>query len=217
MQGEPQSGGAQRAPVAGAQEGGGQATAPAATVEGQAAEAQDAALCGALASGDRQALAALYDRHAGLLLALGMRLLGSRVQAEDVLHDVFLEAWHRARDFDPARGTVRAWLVTRMRSRCLDRRASASRQARLAGELAHESEAPARRAPGEGLDGQRLHTQIAGLPDELAQVIELGYFDGLSSSQIAERLDIPVGTVKSRMARALSTLREGMGERGGEA
>jgi RNA polymerase sigma-70 factor (ECF subfamily) len=202
MRGEPQSGGAHRAPVAGAQDGGSDG--------GGADGAQDTAFCLALAGGDRQALAALYDRHAGLLLALGLRLLGSRSQAEDVLHDVFLEAWHRARDFDPARGTVRAWLVTRMRSRCLDRRASASRQARLAGELAHEGDAPSRKAPGEAIDGQRLQGQIADLPAELAEVIELGYFEGLSSSQIGQRLGIPVGTVKSRMARALSTLRQGL-------
>jgi RNA polymerase sigma-70 factor, ECF subfamily len=177
----------------------------------------DAALCLAMARGDREGLAALYDRHAPLLLALGVRVLGDRTQAEDVLHDVFLEAWHHARDFDAGRGTARAWLVTRMRSRCLDRRASAARQARMASELAQEADAPSRRQPSEALDSGRLHGQIAGLPADLAQIIELAYFDGLSSGQIAERLDIPVGTVKSRMARALSTLREGLGTRGGDS
>jgi RNA polymerase sigma-70 factor, ECF subfamily len=175
----------------------------------------DGALCLALAGGDRQALATLYDRHAPLLMALGMRLLGARAPAEDVLHDVFLEAWHHARDFDPARGTVRAWLMTRMRSRCLDRRASASRQAQLASDLAKEPDAPFR--PGADLDSQRLQGRIAGLAEELAEIVELAYFDGLSSSEIARRLDIPIGTVKSRMARALSTLRQGLGERGGSS
>jgi RNA polymerase sigma-70 factor (ECF subfamily) len=176
----------------------------------------DNALCLALARGDRAALAALYDRHAPLLLALGVRMLDSRPLAEDVLHDVFVEAWHHARDFDPARGSARAWLVTRMRSRCLDRRATASRQARMASELAQEADAPSRGQPGQALDSARLHGQIAGLPAELAQIIELAYFDGLSSSAMARRLDIPVGTVKSRMARALSLLREGLGARGGD-
>src|SRR5215510_10120109 len=92
----------------------------------------DAALVAAAARGDKPALGVLYDRHARLLLAVGLRILGDRGAAEDVLHDVFLEAWHQAAAFDPARGSVRAWLVTRMRSRALDRRATVSRQARLA-------------------------------------------------------------------------------------
>jgi RNA polymerase sigma-70 factor (ECF subfamily) len=182
---------------------------------------EDVGLCAAVAGGDRDALGQLYDRHASVLMALGVRILGSRAQAEDVLHDVFLEAWHHARDFDPARGSVRAWLVTRMRSRCLDRRASASRRARMATDLQHQEDSlsGARREPGatEGarVDGERLHTQLASLPAELAQLIELSYFDGLSSSEIAERLQIPVGTVKSRMARALATLRQALAESGG--
>src|SRR5690349_1771596 len=93
---------------------------------------EDARLVAAVAAGDKGALAALYDRHARLLLVLGLRILQERAAAEDVLHDVFIEAWHQAAAFDPARGTVRAWLVMRMRSRLLDRRAQARRRARLA-------------------------------------------------------------------------------------
>jgi RNA polymerase sigma-70 factor (ECF subfamily) len=184
---------------------------------GAAPAGEDSALCAAVAGGDRGALGQLYDRHAPVLMALGLRILGNRAQAEDVLHDVFLEAWHQARTFDPARGTVRAWLVTRMRSRCLDRKSSATRQARVASELSHQGEVE-RRQPGatdRTMDSQRLALHIAGLPAELAQVIELAYFDGLSSSEMAEHLHIPVGTVKSRMARALSTLRQGLAEPGG--
>jgi RNA polymerase sigma-70 factor (ECF subfamily) len=177
---------------------------------------EEVALCAAVAGGDRQALGELYDRHASVLMALGLRMLGTRAQAEDVLHDVFLEAWHHARDFDPARGTVRAWLVTRMRSRCLDRKASASRQARQATDLQHQEASGGQPGNQAGHDDrERLHLQIASLPAELSQIIELAYFEGLSSSQVADRLQIPVGTVKSRMARALSTLRQGLAEPGG--
>ena len=192
-------------------------TAPA---EGQGGGADlgdtsEAALVAAVTRGDRQALARLYDLHASIMLALGVRILGDRTAAEDVLHDVFLEAWHRAADFDPSRGSVRAWLVTRMRSRALDRRASAARQARLAEDAGRE--------PGQGLgmaqldgadqagmplDSARIRQQISSMPEELHTLLELAYFDGLSSSEIATRLGIPTGTVKSRMARALQTLRE---------
>lgn len=176
----------------------------------------DDALVVALARGDQAALGQLYDRHAGILLALGLRIIGDRAVAEDVLHDVFLEAWHRARDFDRGRGTVRAWLVTRMRSRALDRRATSQRHARLAEEMNRGAELVARppdvSAP---VDGERLRHHVQGLPPELTTVIELAYFEGLSSAQIALRLHIPAGTVKSRMARALSTLREDLGAEGG--
>src|SRR3954464_6661439 len=99
---------------------------------------EDDRLVAAVAAGDKRALGALYDRHARSLLVLGLRILQDRPAAEDVLHDVFIEAWHQAGAFDPARGTVRAWLVMRMRSRVLDRRAQARRRARLADEAGRE-------------------------------------------------------------------------------
>ena len=171
--------------------------------------AEDPALMAAIVRGDRQALGRLYDRHAPVLLALAMRILGDRGLAEDVLHDVVLEAWHRARDFDPARGSVRAWLVTRMRSRALDRRIAAGRQARLAEQAGRDGE---KRITASAMvavsDGERVRRQLAGLPGDLVQVIELAYFEGLSFSDIARQLSIPIGTVKSRMARALQLLRE---------
>jgi RNA polymerase sigma-70 factor (ECF subfamily) len=146
-------------------------------------------------------------------------VLGDRTVAEDVLHDVFLEAWHHAREFDPGRGTVRAWLVTRMRSRALDRRATSARQARLSDEAGRQiggAEAPGADAQA-GLDGERLRSHIADMPGELSAIIDLAYFEGLSSPEIAARLHIPVGTVKSRMARALSLLRQNVLAQGGRA
>jgi RNA polymerase sigma-70 factor (ECF subfamily) len=166
----------------------------------------DVRLIAAVVKGDRAALAGLYDRHASLLLGLAVRILADKALAEDVLHDVFLEAWHHAAEFDRARGSVRAWLITRMRSRCLDRRGKVVRGARAA-------EAAARERPGAvpegiaGADRDRVRRGVAGLPDDLTAVIELAYFDGLSATEIAERLGLPVGTVKSRLARAIATLR----------
>src|SRR5688572_30117813 len=81
----------------------------------------------AVAEGDREALALVYDRHSGPMLAVGVRIVRDRGEAEEILHDVFLEAWKRAGDYDPSRGTVRTWLMLRMRSRCLDYVKSAGR------------------------------------------------------------------------------------------
>ncbi len=177
-------------------------TAPSASAD----PVEDARLVSALIKGDRGALAGLYDRHAPILLALGMRILADRALAEDVLHDVFLEAWHHAAEFDDARGTVRAWLITRMRSRSLDRRGKVVRGARAAEAAARESPAAVSEATA-AADHERVRRGVAGLSDELAAVIDLAYFDGLSASQIADRLGLPVGTVKSRLARAIATLR----------
>ena len=168
----------------------------------------DEALVLAVSRGDRMAMAAIYDRYAPLLLAVATRIIGSRVQAEDLLHDVLLEAWHRAGEYDPERGTVRAWLVTRVRSRALDDRMGSARRAELvrsklpsldeAAHLAHDACAA---------DGDRVRREVACLPRDLEAVIDLAYFEGLSAAEIGIRLKIPAGTVKSRLARAMVLLR----------
>lgn len=167
----------------------------------------DAALVYAMAQGDRVALAELYDRYASLLLGVGVQRLGDRRDAEEVLHDVFLEAWRASGDYDEGRGSVRAWLVMRMHSRALDRRRSP----------AHRREVPldevqARRIAVDAdasvqVERARVQAALATLPPEQRTVVELGFCSGLSSTEIAARERIPVGTVKSRTAAALGKLR----------
>ena len=196
---------------------------------GELGRDEDRALIEAVTRGERRALAALYDRNAPVLLALGTRILGDRALAEDVLHDVFLEAWHHAREFDAGRGSVRAWLVTRMRSRALDRRAKVLRIARLARDAGQDAVAGTRAAaaipgavPAEvhdgiaGPDRERIRRGIAGLPPELVAVIELAYFEGRSATEIGAHLGVPAGTVKSRLARAIVNLRAQIWPEGGE-
>ena len=89
---------------------------------GAAALDPDAARVAQMATGSTEALAALYDSHAAPMFALAQRMLGDRRDAEDLVHDVFLEAWRRSSAYDPARGSVRSWLLVRVRSRALDRR-----------------------------------------------------------------------------------------------
>ena len=172
---------------------------------------EDADLIAALVRGERQALSELYDRHASVLLALAVRLVGIPAQAEELVHDVFIEAWHHARDFDVTRGSVRAWLLTRTRSRALDRRAAQSRQTKLAYQAHAEAAVVAAPMQAASVDAERVHRGLGQLASELVTVVELAYFDGLSATEIAGTLQIPVGTVKSRLARALQALREGLG------
>jgi RNA polymerase sigma-70 factor (ECF subfamily) len=164
--------------------------------------------------GDRAALGELYERHAGRVLAVLLKILGDRSEAEDVLHDVFVEAWRRAGAYSRERGTVSAWLVLRARSRAIDRRRSAPRARSVSLEGA---ELPERRDPaadpGRIHDQKRLGDAFAGLSVEEQEVILLGYFEGLSSTEIAERIGKPVGTVKSRTRSALEKLREVLARR----
>jgi RNA polymerase sigma-70 factor (ECF subfamily) len=167
----------------------------------------DACLVQAVANGDRAALGELYDRYSHLLLAVGIQRLGDRRDAEEVLHDVFVEAWRAAGEYDPSRGTVRAWLVTRMNSRALDRRKSAAVSRREPLDGARMERIGFVDDPGGAVDQARVLRALAALPAEQREVVELAYYRGLSSGEIARRADVPIGTVKSRTAAALGRLR----------
>lgn len=172
----------------------------------------DSLLLQAMADGDRGALARLYDRHAPALLALGARVLGTSGEAEDLVQDVLLEAWHRAADYDPERGSVRTWLAVRTRSRALDRLRAEGRTRLVApsegGDETPEAAAEPAEDPTLAPDRRRVRHALMLLPETQRAVLELGYYEGLTSAEIAVRTNIPVGTVKSRVAAALSRLRE---------
>src|ERR1041384_6981028 len=174
-------------------------------------DAEDEALVAAMAAGDRGALATLYERHAALLLGLALKIVRERREAEDLLHDVFREAWRTAKDFDPKRGRVRTWLAIRMRSRALDLQKSA-RVSRNTGDgglelLVDEAE-------GSSPDHRRVRSALAELGSDQRRVLELAYFEGLTCAEIAQRVAIPIGTVKSRLAAGLDRLRSGLNARG---
>ncbi|HLT40466.1 MAG TPA: sigma-70 family RNA polymerase sigma factor [Enhygromyxa sp.] len=161
------------------------------------------------ANGSVESLAALYDRYAPLLLGVARRLLTDPAAAEDLVHDVFLEAWRNADSYAQQRGSVRTWLLVRLRSRALDR-------------LRADRVRSRKREPGLGAAqlGETAHDELQRTPDRklvleaLAQLdaaqretLELAYFEGLSAREIAERTKAPIGTVKSRIASGLARLR----------
>jgi RNA polymerase sigma-70 factor (ECF subfamily) len=174
-------------------------------------DAQDAELVAAMAKGDRAALGTLYARHSSAMMGLALRIVRERREAEDLLHDVFLEAWRSAADFDPKRGRVRTWLAVRMRSRALDHQKSA-RVSRNAGDggLEYLVDDRATSSP----DHERVRNALAALGDDQRKVLELAYFEGLSCSEISTRTATPIGTVKSRVAAGLDRLRKGFGHGG---
>ncbi len=170
----------------------------------------DRALISAVAAGDRRALATLYDRHGGALVAVGVAILRNRAEAEDVLHDVFVEAWKRAHTYDPARASVRGWLMLRMRSRALDRVRSAAWARRAPQDAAPEESAHS--GAETNADLGKLGPRVAALSEPQRAVLEMGYLRGMSSGEIGRALGVPTSTVKSRLAAALKSLREGFVE-----
>ena len=170
----------------------------------------DAELVANMARGNRQALGTLYQRHYPLIARVARRLLAEASSGEDLTQDVFLEAWRRARNYTAERGSVRSWLLVITRSRALDRLKS---QKTHASKLATVAPLPStlNAEAAEAVEQSRLQQHLRTVPQAQLEVLVLGYFEGMSSSEIATELDIPIGTVKSRTRAALSYLRGQMG------
>lgn len=173
-----------------------------------------------IAGRDPQALADLYDRYARVSLALAGRILGDRSEAEDVLQIVFTRVWQEAGRYDPARGSATAWLLSLVRNGAIDRlrRREALQRATLhaidQSASGSSSDAP-EGAPAE--EKAKLARAVAELPSDQRQVIELAYFEGLSQTQIAQRLGEPLGTVKTRVRLGMNKLRQAMPVLSGES
>lgn len=165
-----------------------------------------------MASGDKAAFEAFYDAYAALAYTMAFRILASRPEAEDLIQEVFLEAWRRAGNYDPKRGRPEAWLITITRSRAIDRVRSLRRKDR--GKVSLDQEGHENLAQSEAPDMENLGLKItlkgalAGLSGIHREVLELAYFEGFTQTEIAERLKIPVGTVKTRIRDGLQKLRD---------
>ncbi len=169
----------------------------------------DQSLVERIARGEAEALAQLYDRHGQLLLNLACTMLRGRAAAEDLVHDVFLEIWRKAHSYDPARASVQAWLVMRLRSRALDRLRSARvrREVGAADPFAHAPSLAARERADDTIDREALRQALATLPSSQKQVLELAYFHDLTGAEIAAVVGVPLGTVKSRMFAGMGKMR----------
>lgn len=176
-----------------------------AQVKSKEVELTDASLIERLCRGDREALGILYQRYASDVKKVTWALLRDEAHADDAVQEVFLEAWRKAEMFDASRGTVRAWLVVRARSRCLDRLRKSGRR----GEVSFEDQgAPLESAVEQYVDTVHLPRAFSCVNSEEREVLLLGYFEGLTSAEIGERLDLPQGTVKSRTRTAMVKMRE---------
>jgi RNA polymerase sigma-70 factor (ECF subfamily) len=160
-------------------------------------------------AGDERALSELYDRYAGLIYGAGVRYLGDRTLAEDLVQEVFTAVWRSATSFDPSRASFATWVyrITRNRATDLIRRRLA-RVRTVGGEARLE---PGEDDPaGELSRGFDVASALSRLSPTHREVLELAYFHGLSQSEISRRTNTPLGTVKSRTTAALRALRETM-------
>ena len=168
----------------------------------------DEALLQRLADGDLQALGAVYDRYAPMVNGLALRILRDTGDAEDVVQDVFVQVWREAARFDRGRGSPQSWICTIARSRALDR----LRRRRARREEAGGEEAAATVSTDPGVSPAVLSVSMRKALDTLSieqrRPLELAYYEGLTQVEIAERLQEPLGTVKTRMRTGLMRLRE---------
>jgi RNA polymerase sigma-70 factor (ECF subfamily) len=179
-------------------------------------QAEDAGLLRRISTGDSGGLGSLYDRHGRAVYSLALRILGDESDAEEVTQDVFAQAWRRAAQYDASRGTVAAWLLVMARTRAIDR--LRSRRVRPEGRVRDDEGLTLQQLPSTDPDaasamvaaerGQRVRRALESLPLLQRVALELAYFEGLSQREIAERLEQPIGTVKTRMRLGLLKLRD---------
>lgn len=180
----------------------------------------DRALVGRIAQGDERALSTLYDRYSTALYSVAYRIAGERADAEEIVLETFSQAWRNATRFHGEKGSAIAWLTMMCRSRALDLVRARGRRTRLV-DSAAQSDPGGAPAMGSGpgdptnsiTDRERaahVAEALKALSEPQRQAIELAYYEGLSHSEIAERLAEPLGTIKTRVRLAMQKLREAL-------
>jgi RNA polymerase sigma-70 factor (ECF subfamily) len=170
----------------------------------------DEALLARVVIGDDESLLAIYDQYASRVYGLTLRILRDQMAAEDVTQEVFLKLRARARSFSPAKGTLLNWLLTIARNTALDRIRFEKRRPGLADDDDPEELWTAVPEDGSTSDESRwraMHFALETLVEDQRVVIELAYYQGMSHSEIAEYLNCPLGTVKTRLRLGMEQLR----------
>ena len=166
----------------------------------------------AMARGEHAALAGCYDQIGPVVFSLAVRMLRDRAAAEDVTQDIFVQVWRQAEKYDAGRGSAEGWIMMIARTRILDRLRSRSAGVVLKPMGDAVPEAPDAEDWPEDLaitreDAAAVRQAVAELPMEQREAVELAFFDGLTQAEIAERLKIPLGTIKTRIRLGLLKIR----------
>jgi RNA polymerase sigma-70 factor (ECF subfamily) len=174
----------------------------------------DARLAERIRAGETEALGELYDRYASTALGTALRVVGDREEAEDLVHDAFMAVWRKIDRFDASRGSLRAWLMTVVRNRAIDR--VRGRRVSIDVEDADER-ALLRTGPNptweealQNASAAEVRHALAGLPEEQRRAVELAYFEGYTYREVAEIMTVPHGTASGRLRLALAKLRDAL-------
>ncbi len=172
---------------------------------------QDIELLAGVRRRDQQALMALYRRYGALVYSLALRVVHIPAAAEEVTQDIFLKVWQQPERWDPAGGQFSSWLLTITRNAAIDRLRKEQRHAAVQADASDEVWAtagqPSITDDPRWYDGQELARLVRGLPPEQRQLIELAFYAGMTHSELAERLGLPLGTIKTRLRTGLLRLR----------
>lgn len=167
-----------------------------------------------IGTGDGDALSRLFELHSPVVLGLLVRILGSRAEAEEILQETFLQVWMQADRYEESRSSPRGWVLMLARSRALDRLRRRESRRRREDEVSGEGDSAIRPTGTERLEAAERKTRISSalglLSPEQRHCIELAFFEGLTHTQIAERLKAPLGTVKSRILLGMNKLRQAL-------
>jgi RNA polymerase sigma-70 factor, ECF subfamily len=165
--------------------------------------------------GDRKSFEDLYDRFSGVLFSTALQILNDHREAEDVVQDVFVQIWDKAKLYDAARGKPLTWAMTLTRNKAIDRLRSAQRRYRLQDQVEKETKVTSQVALKDSseeveiLEKSRLiRAAVMELSKEQREAIELAFFSGLTQNEIAQELNQPLGTVKARIRRGMLRLKE---------
>lgn len=187
-------------------------------MSGEASDTARSRLSAALArvaTGDRAALRQVYDLTSAKLFGVCLRISQDREAAEDILQDVYIKVWNRAGRFDPTRASPITWLCAIARNTAIDARRASAGPAMVGAELAAEIADDRALAP-ELIDAEqdraRIFDCLEGLEEKQGRAIRAAFFDGFTYSQLAERMAVPLGTMKSWVRRGLLQLRECLGD-----
>ncbi len=173
-----------------------------------------------VAKGDRSAFEELYDRFSGVLFSTAYRVLNNQEATEDVTQDVFIQIWEKAPLYNPALGKPMTWAITLTRNKAIDRLRSMQRRGRLQDELQREAETFEQFDERSSFDaasgvetGKLVRDAVQKLSKDQREAIELAFFSSLTQTEIAERLNEPLGTVKARIRRGMLRLKEILGSK----
>ena len=166
-----------------------------------------------VAKGDAEAFSDLYDQTSSMVYGLALRVVRSEAMAEEVTQEVYLQVWRQSSGFDAQRGSVKSWMATLAHRRAVDvvRRSQSARDRELK-VTADGPEADVAEMAILGDERNRVRAALSSLTDLQFQVIEMAYFGGLTYREVAERLDTPLATVKTRIRDGLTRLRSALGE-----